>query len=177
LQEKINKASSAADVLLLGYGLCGMAAVGLQAITATLVIPRVDDCIAFLLGSRAARQIRIEKEPGTYFLTKSYIEAGITVFSDYQRLVERRGSVKARRMIGLVLKNYTRLCFITSPRGEAEHYRDYARRMAAEFHLSYEQIVGTPTLAKRLVLGPWNEEFVVIPRGRTLTFEMFNRSG
>ena len=39
LQEKIDQASRDADVLLLGYGLCSMAVVGLKSTTATLVIP------------------------------------------------------------------------------------------------------------------------------------------
>jgi hypothetical protein len=41
LQTKIDQASSNAEVLLLEYGLCSLAVVGLQARTAHLVIPRV----------------------------------------------------------------------------------------------------------------------------------------
>ena len=37
LQEKIDEASKNADVLMLGYGLCSMAIVGLKATTATLL--------------------------------------------------------------------------------------------------------------------------------------------
>jgi len=69
LQEKIDKASQHADVLLLGYGLCSMAVVGLRATTAHLVIPRVDDCIAIFLGSCDAYREQSRKEPGTYYLT------------------------------------------------------------------------------------------------------------
>ena len=65
LQEKINEASQHAEVLLLGYGLCSMAVVGLKATTATLVIPRTDDCIAIFLGSCNAYKEQAKKEPGT----------------------------------------------------------------------------------------------------------------
>jgi hypothetical protein len=51
LQAKIDESSGQAEVLLLGYGLCSMAVVGLHATTAYLVVPRVDDCIAIFLGS------------------------------------------------------------------------------------------------------------------------------
>src|SRR6266496_3668125 len=78
LQEKIGTASSHADVLLLGYGLCSMAVVGLHATTAHLVIPRVDDCIAIFLGSCNAYREQAQKEPGTYYLTKGWIEVGDT---------------------------------------------------------------------------------------------------
>ena len=76
LQAKIEEASQNADVLLLGYGLCSMAIVGLKAATATLVIPRVDDCIAIFLGSGEAYKQQAKKEPGTYYLTKGWIEVG-----------------------------------------------------------------------------------------------------
>ncbi|HZL04222.1 MAG TPA: DUF1638 domain-containing protein, partial [Coriobacteriia bacterium] len=39
--------------IILGYGLCSQGVVGLRAEGCRLVIPRVDDCIALFLGSRA----------------------------------------------------------------------------------------------------------------------------
>jgi hypothetical protein len=62
LQEKIGQSSQHADVLLLGYGLCSMAVVGLRATTAHLVIPRVDDCIAIFLGSCDAYKEQARKK-------------------------------------------------------------------------------------------------------------------
>ena len=84
LQAKINEASKDADVLLLGYGLCSLAVVGLKASTATLVIPRVDDCIAIFLGSCEAYQAQAKKEPGTYYLTKGWIEVGDNLFEEHK---------------------------------------------------------------------------------------------
>jgi len=51
LQDAIDVAAGAADTVILGYGLCSMAVIGLRANGCTLVIPRVDDCIALFLGS------------------------------------------------------------------------------------------------------------------------------
>jgi hypothetical protein len=84
LQEKIDEASEKADVLLLGYGLCSMAVVGLTARSATLVIPRTDDCIAIFLGSCNAYKEQVKKEPGTYYLTKGWIEVGDTPFEQHK---------------------------------------------------------------------------------------------
>ena len=91
LQARIDQASQDADVLLLGYGLCSMAVVGLQARSAHLVIPRVDDCIAIFLGSCAAYKLQARQEPGTYYLTKGWIEAGDTPFEEHKQLVEKYG--------------------------------------------------------------------------------------
>jgi hypothetical protein len=170
LQEKIDQTSEQADVLLLGYGLCSMAVVGLQARSAHLVIPRVDDCIAIFLGSCAAYQSQARKEPGTYYLTKGWIEAGDTPFEEHKQLVEKYGEAKARRMTSLMLKNYTRLAYIDTGQYEVERYRAYARKISEDFALRYEEIDGSPDLVRKMVFGPWNEEFVVIEPGQTVTY-------
>jgi len=54
-------------------------------------VPRVDDCIAIFLGSRAAYADQCHQEPGTYYLTKGWIEVGDTPFAEHERLVERYG--------------------------------------------------------------------------------------
>ena len=173
LQDKIDAASQTADVVLLGYGLCSMAVVGLRATTAALVTSRSDDCIAIFLGSCSAYRQQASKEPGTYYLTKGWIEVGDSPFEDYHRLVEKYGEAKAERMIKLTLKNYTRLAFINTGQYELERYREYARQTGAKFNLRYEEIDGSPALVRKLIFGPWDEEIVVVPPGETITYEMF----
>ena len=170
LQAKIEQASEQADVLLLGYGLCSMAVVGLHATTAHLVIPRVDDCIAIFLGSCDAYKEQAQKEPGTYYLTKGWIEVGDSPFSEYQRLVEKFGEAKADRMTHQMLKNYTRLGFINTGQYEIERYREYARMTAKKFSLRFEELDGSPALVKKLVFGPWDEEFLVVEPGQTVKY-------
>jgi len=69
LLEAVDAMASRVDTILLGYGLCSMAVVGLQATGCTLVVPRVDDCIAIFLGSGRAYRQQASQEPGTYYLT------------------------------------------------------------------------------------------------------------
>ena len=176
LQEKIDQSSQHADVLLLGYGLCSMAVVGLRATTAHLVIPRVDDCIAIFLGSCKAYKEQSQKEPGTYYLTKGWIEVGDTPFQEYQRLAEKYGEARAMRMIQLMLKNYRRLGFINTGQYEIDRYRDYARKTAEQFNLRFEEIDGSPELVRKLVFGPWDEEFLVVEPGRTIQYTDFVNS-
>jgi hypothetical protein len=176
LQERIDESSQHADVLLLGYGLCSMAVVGLHATTAHVVIPRVDDCIAIFLGSCSAYREQAKKEPGTYYLTKGWIEVGDSPFEEYQRLIEKFGEAKAARMIGLMLKNYKRLGFINTGQYEIERYRDYARKTADKFSLRFEEIAGSPALVKKMVFGPWDDEFLVVEPGQTVQYIDFTHS-
>jgi hypothetical protein len=91
LQEAIDASCVHFDTVLLGYGLCSMALVGLTASNCTLVTPRVDDCIAIFLGSRQAYNEQSRKEPGTYYLTKGWIEVADTPFDEYERMVAQYG--------------------------------------------------------------------------------------
>ena len=175
LQAKIDEASAEADVLLLGYGLCSMAVIGLQARSAYLVIPKVDDCIAIFLGSCSAYKEQAQKEPGTYYLTKGWIEVGDTPFEEHKLLVEKYGEAKARRMTQLLLKNYRRLAFINTGQYEIERFREYAQKTAEAFDLRFEELDGSPALMQRMVNGPWDGEFIVVAPGETVKYIDFTQ--
>jgi hypothetical protein len=177
LQEKIVEASRTADILLLGYGLCSMAVVGLQATTATLVVPRTDDCIAIFLGSCSSYKAQAKAEPGTYYLTKGWIEVGTTPFEEHQALVQKYGEAKAERMTRLLLRNYKRLALINTGQHEIERYRAYARQAAEKFNLRFEEIDGSPALVRKMVFGPWDEEFLVVEPGQIIQYTDFTKPG
>ncbi len=175
LQAAIDQ-STGADLILLGYGECARAVIGLKSLQATLVVPRTDDCIAIFLGSREAYQHQMRTELGTYYLTKGWIEAGDSPFEELKRMAARHGEPKARRMIMLMLKNYTRLAFIITGNYDLERYRDYTRRAAESLGLRFEEIEGAPTMVEKLLFGPWDDEIIVCPPGQAITDEQFRRS-
>jgi hypothetical protein len=173
LQTAIDRAGEEANIVILGYGLCSMAVVGLTATNCTLVVPRVDDCIAIFLGSNAAYAEQTHGEPGTYYLTKGWIEVGDTLLDEYKHSVERYGEEQARRIMGIMLKNYTRLVYIdTGTKGQA-YYKTYARQVADQFSLHYKEIPGSNALIKKMIDGPWGNDFVVATLGQTITYADF----
>jgi len=159
--------------ILLGYGLCSQALVGVQARGCRLVVPRVDDCIAIFLGSRAAYRRQAGTEPGTYYLTKGWIEVGDTPFSEYQEAVQRFGAERAERLYRAMMANYRRLALINTGQYEIDKYRAYARRTAERFGLRYEEVQGSDALVRRLLFGPWDGEFVVLEPGEAFALEHF----
>lgn len=176
LQQAIDDQGDQFDTLILGYGLCSMAVVGLQTRYCTLVIPRVDDCIAIFLGSRNAYCEQAKKEPGTYYLTKGWIEVSDTPFEEHKRLVEQFGVERADRIMNAILKHYTRLAYIDTGHRNQKHYRDYARTTAKKFNLRFEEIVGSDTLIRKLLFGPWDNEILVAPPGHTIEYLDFKTS-
>jgi hypothetical protein len=176
LQAAIDAVGEPFNTIILGYGLCSQAVIGISSQRCTLVVPRVDDCIAIFLGSRSAYKEQSQAEPGTYYLTKGWIEVGDTPFAEHDRMIQRYGKERAERMIQLMLANYKRLALIDTGQYELERYREYARRTAERFNLRFEEIEGSNALVKKMIYGPWDDEFVVAPPGETIQYEHFFRS-
>lgn len=162
--------------ILLGYGLCSQALVGVEARGCTLVLPRVDDCIAIFLGSRDAYRQQAGAEPGTYYLTKGWCEQGETPFTEYDDTVARMGPVRAERLFKIMMAHYTRLALINTGQYEIDKYRAYARSTAERFNLRYEEIPGATTLLKKLLFGPWDDEVVILRPGEVFRLDHFYRS-
>jgi hypothetical protein len=166
-------ASPDLDAILLGYGLCSRAVVGLRATHCRLVIPRVDDCIAIFLGSRDAYVSQIHGEPGTYYLTKGWIEVGDSPFDEADRLAEKYGQETANEIIAMMLHNYTRLAFIDTGVRDLDRYREKARAMAERYGLRFEEIPGSPALVDDLLSGAWDRDCVVVERDEVVRYESF----
>lgn len=173
LQEAIDTVNEGIKIIVLGYGLCSLSIVGLKANGCTLVIPRVHDCIALFLGSADSYKQQTSKEPGTFYLTKGWIEAGITPFEDYEQLVSKYGQERADYLMKLMFKDYTRLAFIEGEESDTNNYCDFTRRTAKKFSLRYENISGSNRLFKKMLFGPWDDDFVVVQPGQTVTYMDF----
>jgi len=97
LQQAIDKLTGDADTIIVGYGLCSMAVIGLRAAKSTLVVPRIDDCIAMLLGSQKNYKAQLAINPGTYFLSKGWIESGINLVEEFRKTEARYGKCGDRQ--------------------------------------------------------------------------------
>ena len=164
---------SDAGAIILGYGLCSMAVVGLKSDHSTLVVPRLDDCIALFLGSQKRYREQLSKEPGTYYLSKGWIDAGVNLIEEFKVMEERYGKKRADIVKKRMLQHYTRLAFIDMGYQDQEYYREFSRRAADELELFYEEINGTERLLKKMIHGPWDDDFVVAPPGHTISLDDF----
>lgn len=177
LQENIDQVVAAHPgeelTILLGYGLCSQALVGVEARGCTLVLPRVDDCIAIFLGSRSAYNQQAGSEPGSYYLTKGWIEVGETPFSEHERAVQRYGAARAERIFKLMMANYKRLALINTGNYDIDRYRDYAHRTAERFGLRFEEITGSDALVRKLLDGASDDEFITLQPGQSFQLDHF----
>ena len=176
LQQEIDDTTEEVDTLLFGYGMCCKGTVGLHSRGFRLVIPRVDDCIALFLGSRGEYRRQCRLAPGTFFLTKGWIECGDDPFTEYRKMCEKYGEEKALRIEKRFLANYTRLALIDTGNHNLTASRKYAAMLAEFFGLTLEEIPGSNRLLDKLLHGPWDQDIIVVEPGQTVGYDLFRPS-
>lgn len=174
IQSLIDDSNDEFENIVLGFGLCSMAAVGLKASRSRLIIPRVDDCIGLFLGSQDSYKKQLEKEHGTYFLSKGWIDAGVTLIEEFKQVEERMGKEAAGIVRERMLKGYTRLAFIDMGHKNQGEYRAFSKKAANELGLRFDEIRGTDRLIKKMIFGPWDESnFIIVKPGEKISFSDF----
>lgn len=173
LQQAVDETKGEVDTILFGYGMCSKGTLGLQSRRFSLVIPKVDDCIALFLGSRAEYQRQSSLVPGTFYLTRGWIECGDDPYTEYLKMAEKYGEKKALQLEKMYIGNYTRLALIDTGHDNMAHYRAYAAMQADFFDLQLEELVGSSAMLHKMLRGNWDEDFVVVGPGQTVQYSMF----
>jgi hypothetical protein len=198
LQETLDRLAEP-SLVVLGYGLCGNGLQGLRAGKHTLLAPRVDDCIALLLGSRQAYVREFEAVPGTYYLSKGWLESGSHPLKEYKEYVPKYGADQAMWIMDQQYQHYERLVLVAHSQADLETYRPQAHEVAhfcERWGMRYEEILGSDRYVQRLVevaaaldtaaecpapahwagrLRPGDGDFLVIPPGGEIRQEQFIR--
>ena len=158
------------ETVILGYGLCSNGVVGVAARQAPIVLPKVHDCIAVLLGSVARYEAEMDACAGTYYITPGWVKYGTTSLSAYKdEYLPKYGEEDARYVVEECLKHYTRIAFIDHGVGDVALGRAHAKEFAETFGKRYEEIPGDLDYLRRLVSGPWDGgDFLTIPPGTTI---------
>ncbi|MGM0420124.1 MAG: DUF1638 domain-containing protein [Bacillota bacterium] len=169
LQETIDRSEAAGyRKIRLGYGLCSHGTSGLHAEEATLIIPRMHDCITILLGSASIYNREFCSSPGTIYLSRGWIEFGGDPLSQLDDYTERVGAEFAQEAIAMEYQNYTRLVFINTWVEGLDEYREYARKAADFVNLEYEEIDGNPDLLEKLIKGEKDDKLAFFEPGRII---------
>ena len=153
------------ETILLGYGLCGRALEGVASSKSTLVLPKVDDCVGMLLGSRQRHRQILNQHPGTYFLEPHWLDTELNIFDQITKGLDHIPQERRKQLLKVALKHYDRLVLLASecPAGEAEAR---CRQLAEENDMNFCCLTSDLGLLDRLLHGPWDApEFIVAPPG------------
>jgi len=173
LQKEINN-SQGYDSIVLGYGLCGKSVEGLVSRDTKMVIPKCDDCISLFLGSTSEYKKQAAKAPGSYYLTRGYIDENENpMLSNYEEMKNKYDEDTLRWVVREMLKNYTRMVFINTGNYDPEQWRKLVIEQAEKLELDFEEIEGTDEFFSKLVSGNWDDDFLVVEPGEKVKLEMF----
>jgi hypothetical protein len=182
LQEQLD-AIEEPSLVVLGYGLCGNGLKGLKAGKHTLLVPRVDDCIALLLGSYRTYMREFQATPGTYYLSKGWLESGSHPLKEYEEYLPKYGPKEAMWLMDQQYQHYERLVLVAHDAADLETYRPQAQEIARfceRWGMRYEEVLGSDEYVRRLVevaaaLDQADGNFLVIPPGGEIRQEQFMR--
>ena len=180
MQEAIDRVEEA-SLVVLGFGLCGNGLSGLRAGPHTLLAPRAHDCIALLLGSRQAYANQCDETPGTYYLSKGWLEAATHPLQEYERYKQKYGEEQAMWLMDEMYQHYERLVLVGHTSRDLEESRSEAQNVARfleRWDVRYEELLGSDEYVRRLVevaldLSQADGDFVVVPPGGVIRAEQF----
>jgi hypothetical protein len=175
IQEVVDTLPAEVGLVILGYGLCSNGIVGVAARSAALLVPKVHDCIALLLGSRERYEAEVAACPGTYYITAGWAKYGRTSLTAYkEEYLPKYGEEDARYISHECLKHYKRVALIDHGAGDMAVGRAHAQEFAETFGMSCVEIPGSLDYLRRLVRGPWDDtDFLVLPPGTSVSAEPY----
>ena len=188
IQGKIDAADASGrnyDAILILFGICGNAGIGLSAGKIKLVLPRAHDCATVLLGSRQKFQEHFQANPSTPFSSSGYFERGeyflrtgegdaaIHYGDAYAEFVERYGPENAayiwEQLHPPAAQNpdEDRAVFIDLPQTAHLGYAEEFRKKVEAAGKRYERLEGSVRLIEALLGGRWDEgDFLIVPPGQ-----------
>lgn len=168
------------DAIVLGYGLCSNALVGLRSKKYPLVIPRAHDCATLVMGSKEAYQEYFETYKGSYFFTRGWYELGAFSLDDERRIQQLRQLYMEKyqdeetvdELMELeqdMMKNYSYITYVNWAELSDEASRHWAKAYAASRNWTYNEMEGSSSLLKDMLWGNWDpEKFLILQPGETL---------
>jgi len=181
--DAVDQSETPYDAVLLGYGLCGNAILGLEARSIPLVLPRAHDCCTVCLGSRKRFEQEFRDNPSTPFSSSGYLERGGSYLREptledlagtgdtYQEYVEKYGEENARYIMEAMTVSHgdNRLVYIDVPEFSHLGYAEECRKRAEADGRDFVLLPGDIRLIRMLTAGQWDdEEFQVVEPGQTI---------
>ena len=163
--------------ILLVFGICGNATIGLKTSSYELIIPRVDDCISLMIGSVKKRE-EIIREHQTIFLTQGWLNGKENIEQEYNHALEKYGDGTAKEIMDMMYAHHEMLSIIDTNAYDLDMITARSKKLAQLFGLDFSIIKGTTSYIEQLLSGLWdNDMFVTVPAHSIVSVDMFGVVG
>ena len=165
-----------ADLIMLGYGLCGNGAVGWYTEKAVLAMPRFDDCVNMMLCT-GKRDRRNYLKAGHMYLTGGWSKDEGALLDMFESYLAKYGKRKADKLMKMMLDSYTSVTVIDTGCYEMEPVIAYADECAERFCLERRIVPGGNEVMQKLIAGCWDDDIIIKDPGSPVAEEDFNFEG
>ena len=160
LQEELDQIDGCERVLLC-FGTCGNAVLGLKTGRFELIMPRVDDCISLLFGSVKARR-DYDKEAAAYYLTEGWLRGERNLLVEYDYSVEKYGAEQAKEIADMMYGHYRTMALFEPINGDVTDLLKATENLSSILELQQKVLSPSVSYITDLLSGPWSEDKFII---------------
>jgi hypothetical protein len=165
------------DTIVLAYGLCGSALVGLGPSRCSLVVPRAHDCVTLFLGNKERYAECMKEDPGLYWYMPGWCRHGLVPSPDREERLRAEYRVRfdpdqVDELIEMdresVAQHHSAAYTDLQLPGDSDQFQ-YSKTCAECRGWSMTPIHGDSGLLRDLLNGPWDpERFLVVHPGQRI---------
>lgn len=170
LQDKIDQLDKY-DTILLAMALCGGALDGISCGHARLAVPKFDDCIRIILSLEPGMHNAADAR--SLYYTRQWLDSAGHLTRQQEQYLEKYGEKKTKKIMRLMLANYKSCRMVDTGAYDMAQWEDRARADADALGLEYGTQHGSVRVLEKLLRQEFDEEFLVVEPGETLTQRMF----
>lgn len=160
------------EEILLTFGLCGNGTAGIYSPCARLILPKFDDCLNMFLCTGKRKQ-RALVQAGTIYLTRGWTLDRESIIQQYHDLQEKYDEETCEIIMETMYAHYDSITLIDTGCYNMEETRSYAEKAGSFLNLKIREKAGSVKILEQLLSGCWDENFIVMEPGKSISEEMF----
>jgi hypothetical protein len=158
------------DEILLSYGLCGNALVGITATSADLLYLKIDDCICgFLCDNKNLNEMR----KNSVFISRGWLTTKNPFQREYERTVKKYGQERAEEIYQMMYEHYKNVVYMQTEHQIDQTMKNAAADMAEKLQLSLCIESANVRLYEKLLKGEADPRIKRLKKGETIRYENF----
>lgn len=167
LQSLLNRLSNI-DMVLLPMGSCGNATKGLTCNTASMVLPRCEDCIDILLSPTKA-----ERSHKAFYLTAGWLNNPYSIDTEFKYTLDKYGEETTESIMQSMYGNYEGFIALDTGAYELGPVKEAIKPLATMVELEVTEQKGSCSMLEDMLNQDFGDRFVVVPPGETVSDEHF----
>jgi hypothetical protein len=166
------------DAIAIGYGLCGNGLDGVAARSIPLIIPRAHDCCTLFLGSRAKFIEHFGDNPSSEWTSAGFMERGVGEMRESETgkalgldmskedMIAQYGEDNVEYLLSFIkVEEVKEYIYISTDDPMDKFFMSDIVEKANSEGKPCKVIEGSTRLIAKLLIGEWDEEFLIVPPG------------